>query len=78
MVQINATRDRLALATLVNSVFIDVQANMAAAAHRTNMGIVFTNRKLPSIYSESVTGSRSKANTLSNAEKSVCYGSISV
>ena len=34
-------RVRLAIAALVNSVFINVQANMAAAARRINMGIPF-------------------------------------
>ena len=54
-------RVRLAVATLINSVFINVQANMAAGALPINMGILFTNRKLSSIHSESVPRTRSKA-----------------
>ena len=57
----------LAVAALVNSVFILVQANMAAGTRRINMGILLTNRKLPSIYFESVRRSRSKASTHSYA-----------
>ena len=45
---------RLALAALVNSVFINAQANVARGACRINRDIVFTNRKLPSIHSELV------------------------
>ena len=56
-------RVRLAVAGLVNSVLINVQANMATGARRINMAILFTNRKLHSIHSESVTRSRSKAST---------------
>ena len=60
---------QLAVAELVKSVYINVQANMAAGVHRIDMGILFTNGKLPSIHSESVTGSRSKASTYNYAEK---------
>ena len=59
----------VAVAALANSVFINVQTNMAAGARLINMGIFFTNRKLPSIHSESVPRSRSKASTYSYAEK---------
>ena len=34
---------RLAVAALVNSVFINVQSNMAARARRINMGMLFSN-----------------------------------
>ena len=60
---------RLAVAALVNGVFIKVQANMAARARRINMGILFTNRKLHSIHSESLPRSRSKGSAFSDAEK---------
>ena len=66
-------RVRLAVAALVNSVFINVQANMAAGASRINMDMLFTNRKLPSIHSESVATSRSKARAFSFAEKRGVY-----
>ena len=56
---------RLAIAALVNN----VQANMATEACRTNMGILFTSRKLRSIHSESVPRSRSIARPYSYAEK---------
>ena len=62
-------RVRLAVAGLVNSVFINVQANMAAGARLINTDILFTNRKLPTIHSESVSISRSKASTYNYAEK---------
>ena len=62
-------RVRLAVAALVNSVFTYVQANMAAEARWINMGILFTNRKLPSIHSESVPKIRSKPSTYSYTEK---------
>ena len=42
---------------------------MAVGARRINMGILFTNRKLPSIHSESVPRSRSKVSTYSYGEK---------
>ena len=35
------------VAVLVNSVFINVQTNIAAEAHRMNMGILFTNANYP-------------------------------
>ena len=54
-------RVRLAIAALVNSVFINVKANMAAGTLQINMGILFTNGRLPSIHSESVTRSVSKS-----------------
>ena len=54
-------RVRLALAALVNSVFINGQANMAAVTRLINLGILFTNHKLSSIYSVSVPRSRSKS-----------------
>ena len=60
---------QLAVAELVKSVYINVQANMAAGVRRIDMGILFTNGKLSSIHSESVTGSRSKASTYNYAEK---------
>ena len=66
-------RIRLAAAELVNSVFINVRANMAAGARRINMGILFTNRKLPTIQSESVPRSRSKASTYGHTEKNYQY-----
>ena len=56
---------RLAVAVLVKSVFINVQANVAVGARRLNRDMV----KLPSIHSESVSRSRSKASTPSFAEK---------
>ena len=46
-------RVQLAVATQVNDVFINVQANMAAGTHRINMGILFNNRLLHSIHSVS-------------------------
>ena len=57
--KLNAIRVLLAVAAHVNSVVINAQANMAAGARRINMGILFTNRKLPSIHSESAPRSRS-------------------
>ena len=39
-------RVRLAVAALVNSVYINGQANMAAGACRIKMGIPIANRKL--------------------------------
>ena len=67
-------RVRLAIAAFVNSVFIrmHMQANMAAGACRINMSILFTNKKLPSLHSESIPRSRSKASTYSYAEKFDC------
>ena len=53
-------------------------ANMAAGARRINMGILFTNRKLPLIHSESEPRSRSKASTYSYAEKKVTLNSLYV
>ena len=44
---------------------------MAAWARWINMGILFTNGKLPSIHSESVPRSRAKAVTYRYAEKAV-------
>ena len=35
------------VAVLVNSVFINVQANIAAEARRINIGILFTNANYP-------------------------------
>ena len=68
---------RLAVAVLVNTVFITVQANMAAMASRINLGILFailfTNHKLPSIRSDSVPRSRSKAIAFMYAEKKRFY-----
>ena len=62
-------RVRLGVAALVNSIFINLQANMATAARRRNNGIFLTNRKLPPIHSELIPRSRSKASTYSSAEK---------
>ena len=45
-------------------------ANMAAGVCRMNKSIPFTNRKLPSIYSESVPRSRSNLSAYSYPEKS--------
>ena len=59
----------LAVAALVNSVFIIVQANMAEGVLQINKQILFTNRKLPSIHSLSVPRSGSKANSYSYADK---------
>ena len=65
---------RLAAAALVNSVFINVQANLAAEARRINMGILFTNRRLPSIHYERTPRRGSKASTVNYVEKSLyCY-----
>ena len=44
----------LAVVALVNRVFVNVRANMAAGDLRINMGILLTNRNLPSVYSEQV------------------------
>ena len=49
---------RCAVAALVNSVVRNVKENMAAGARRINMDILFTNRKVSSIHSESVSRSR--------------------
>ena len=62
-------RIRLAVVMLVNSVFINLQANMTAGVHRINMGILFTNRKLPSVHSKSVPRSSSKASPYRYDEK---------
>ena len=43
--------------------------NMAAGVRRINNRTLFTNRKLPSIHSESATRSRSKPSTYSHAEE---------
>ena len=65
-------RVRLAVAVLVNSVFINVQANIAVGARKMNMCIPFTNHKLFSIHSESVPRSGSKASRYSYAEDILC------
>ena len=44
---INTIMVPFAVAVLVNSVFINVQANIAAEACRMNMGILFTNANYP-------------------------------
>ena len=59
-------RVRLAVAALVNSVFVNRSANMTAGARRINMGIYFLPIAIPS---ESVPRSISKASTHSYAEK---------
>ena len=46
-----------------------MRLNMAGRARRMNKGILFTNRELPSIHSESVPRSRPKASLYSYAEK---------
>ena len=58
-------RVRLAVAALVNSVYINVQANMAAGGGAPNKhdNTFLTNRKLTSNYSESLPRRRSKAIT---------------
>ena len=61
-------RIQLAVAVHVYSVFINVQANMAADSRRINMGTLFTNSKLPSIHSESVPRIKSKASTFNYTE----------
>ena len=40
---------RLAVAALVNRVFINVPSNMGAGARRINMGILLTNCKLQEV-----------------------------
>ena len=50
---------QLAEAALVNSVFINVQANMAARTCGINMGTLFTSHKSPSTQLVSVPRSRS-------------------
>ena len=67
-------RVRLAVAALVNGVFIMGNENMAAGARGINMVIFFTNRKLPSIHSESVQRDGSKASPYCYAEKRVNKG----
>ena len=42
---VNAIRVGLAVGALVNSVFINVQANIAAGTRWIDMGMLFTNRK---------------------------------
>ena len=44
---INTIMVPFAVAVLVNSVFINVQANIAVEACRMNMGILFTNANYP-------------------------------
>ena len=44
---INTIMVPFAVAVLVNSVFINVQANIAAEAHQMNMGVLFTNANYP-------------------------------
>ena len=46
-----------------------MQTNIAAGARRINIDILFTNRKLPTIHSESAPRSSSKASTYSFADK---------
>ena len=54
-------RVRLAVAELVNSVFVNGQANVASSVHRISMDILFTTFcKLPLIHSEPLPRSRSK------------------
>ena len=60
---------QLAVAQLMNSVFINGQTKMAVGVYRINIGILFTNRKLLSIHSGSVPRLRSKADSYSYAEK---------
>ena len=57
----NVMKVRLASAAFVKSVFINWQTNMAAGARRMKMNILFTNRKLLPIHSESVPRSGSKS-----------------
>ena len=47
-------RVRLAVAALVNSIYISVQGSMAAGTRRIIMGIFFTSLKLAPTHSESV------------------------
>ena len=54
---------RLTVAALLNSVFINMQEYIAVGASGISIGILFTNRELPTIHSESVPRSRSKAGT---------------
>ena len=63
------TVGQLPVATFVTSVFLNVQANIATGAQRKNTDILFTNFKLPTIHSESLPTSRSKASVKSYAEK---------
>ena len=58
-------------AVLVDNVFRNVQANMAAGARRINMRILCTNRSLHSIHSESVSRSMSTEGAYSYAEKNL-------
>ena len=63
-------RVRLAVAAFVNSVFINVRANMATGTRRINMVLLtFTNHKLPTIHSASVLRNRSKAIAFSYSDK---------
>ena len=48
-----------------------MQANMATGASSINVDMHFTNRKLPSIHSESVLRSSLRENTYSYAEKKI-------
>ena len=65
-------RKGLAIAALVNGVYIKVHANIVAGVCQINTGILFTNRKFPSIHSESVPRSRPKASAYSYAKKHCC------
>ena len=51
---------------------------MAAGSRRINIGILFTNRKLALIQSESISRSRSKPSTFSYAEKNEIEGEESL
>ena len=64
-------KNRWAVAALVNNVFINVQEILAAGAPQIIMGILCSNRKLPSVHSESLLRRRPKDSTFSYAEKIV-------
>ena len=64
---------QLAVAVLVNSIFLNVQANMAKGTRQINMDIFFTNRKLTSIHPESVPRSRLKASAYSTPKKKAIF-----
>ena len=66
-------RLRLAMTALGYSVFINVQANMAAGACQINMDMFFTDCKLPTIHSKSVQRSRSKAIKFSDKTNKTRY-----
>ena len=55
---------------------MNMQANVAAGPRRVNMGILFTTRKLPSFYSESVPRNMEKTQHIQLHRKKMAFENI--